>query len=318
MSKPQLLIDTDPGVDDALAILMAAEYAEIAALTVTAGNTGLAHTVRNACRLADLLALDVPVYPGAAEPLLGAPDEDAVHVHGKDGFGDAGLPEPRHRPTHEHAALAINRMSRERPGELTLVALGPLTNLALAVKLDPELPKRIARLVVMGGAVRGQGNTGRLAAEFNIGFDPEAARIVFAAFPAFELVDWELTLRAALDETRVDRWLARGDQRAGFYTSISGLARDYNRRQGRPGVVAADALAMAVAVEPAVVREQARHHLGVELAGAASRGMTVVDWEGRSGRPANARIAMAVDQARFEQLVAGALGAADAPDCSGA
>ncbi|MEW5308227.1 MAG: hypothetical protein WDW38_000202 [Sanguina aurantia] len=183
MTKPQLLIDTDPGVDDALAILMAHAHADVVGLSIAAGNVGLAHTVRNARVLVDLLEADTPVFPGCASPLVRAPDEDAAFVHGQDGFGDIGFPSPHAALAEEPAALALLRLTRERPGELTLVALAPLTNLALALRLDPSLPERVARLVIMGGAVTGHGNTGRVPAEFNIGFDPEAAHVVFEAFP---------------------------------------------------------------------------------------------------------------------------------------
>ena len=153
MSKPQLLIDTDPGVDDALAILMAYAHADIAGLSIAAGNVGLAHTVRNARTLVDLVGAATPVFAGCAAPLVRAADEDAAFVHGQDGFGDIGFAEPAAALADEPAALALLRLTRERPGELTLVALGPLTNLALALRLDPGLPERVARLVVMGGAV---------------------------------------------------------------------------------------------------------------------------------------------------------------------
>ncbi|MEO5829659.1 MAG: nucleoside hydrolase, partial [Rhodanobacter sp.] len=208
MTRPQLLIDTDPGVDDALAILMAYAHADIAGLSIAAGNVGLGHTVRNACTLVDLVGMSTPVFAGCATPLVRAPEEDAAFVHGEDGFGDVGFAEPAAVVSAESAALALLRLTRERPGELTLVALGPLTNLALALRLDPSLPDRVARLVVMGGAVTGHGNTGKVPAEFNIGFDPEAAHVVFEAFPAFDLVDWEATLRHAFDNAEFDGWLA--------------------------------------------------------------------------------------------------------------
>ena len=305
-----LLIDTDPGVDDALAILMAHEHAQICALSVAAGNTGLSHTLRNACTLVDLLGAHTPVYAGGSEPLVQAPDEDAVHVHGMNGFGDVLLPKPDTMPQTEHAAQALIRLTRERPGELTLVALAPLTNLALAVRLDPQLPDRVARLVIMGGAINGHGNMQRGPVEFNLGFDPEAAHVVFAAFPHFDLVDWELCVRHAFAEAEFDRWLAAGDRRAELFARISGKARRYNTERERSGVIAADALAMAVALDPGLVTRAEQQHVGIELDGRLSRGMTVVDWEHRQGRPANARIVLDVDQARFASLVARALGAA--------
>jgi purine nucleosidase len=309
MSRPQLLIDTDPGVDDALAILMAHAHADVAGLGIAAGNVGLAHTVRNARTLVDLLGAATPVFGGCPSPLVRLPEEDAAFVHGKDGFGDVGFPEPAAAVADETAALALLRLTRERPGELTLVALAPLTNLALALRLDPDLPRRVKRLVVMGGAVTGHGNTGRVPAEFNIGFDPEAAHVVFEGFPAFDLVDWEATLRHAFDDAGFDRWLAAGDRRAEFFGKVFGTARAYNASRGRRGIVAADALAMAVAIDPSVVTRSERRHVAVELDGRLTRGATVVDWANRLGRPANANVVLEVDQARFAAMVRRALGA---------
>jgi purine nucleosidase len=308
MIKAPLLIDTDPGVDDALAILMAHQHADVAALTVAAGNVGLGHTVRNARTLVELIGARTPVYAGCPSPLVREPDEDAAFVHGADGFGDVGFPEPKHVAEAEHAALALVRLTRERPGELTLVALGPLTNLALAVRLDPALPERVKRLVIMGGAVTGHGNTGKVPAEFNIGFDPEAAHVVFGAFPMFDLVDWEATMRHAFADEVYERWVASGDRRAAFFEKIFGTARRFNAEHERTGFIAADALAMAVALDPAIVVRAETRHVAIELDGRLTRGATVVDWHRRLGGRANARIVLEVDHDRFGELIAGALG----------
>jgi len=306
--RPALIIDTDPGVDDALAIMMAHAHAEIAALSIAGGNVGLAHTTRNALRLVDVLGADVPVFPGSASPLVfEAPD--AGVVHGSDGFGDTGYFASRRLPEEEHAASAIVRLARERPGELVLVALAPLTNLAIALRLDPTLPERVARLVVMGGAVTGRGNTERVPAEFNIGFDPEAAHVVFSSFPEFDLVDWEACVRHPIAFARFEALLAAGDARARFYAAISRKMRAYSRARGRPGFISADALAVAVALDPAIVTRSELRHVAVETRGALTRGATIVDWEGRLGQTPNARIVLDVDLARFEAFVAVALGA---------
>ena len=308
MSRSHLLIDTDPGIDDALAILMAHAHADVAGLTIVGGNVGLAHTTRNALKLVETLGAATPVFPGSESPLVFAAP-DAGFVHGADGFGDTGYFAASRLPEEEHAASAIVRLARERPGELTLVALAPLTNLALALRLDASLPQRVARLVVMGGAVSGRGNTHHVPAEFNIGFDPEAAHVVFSAWPVFDLVDWEACLRHTFDFDRFEATLGQGDARARFYAAISRKTRAFNRARGRPGVVAADALAMAVALDPKIVTRAESHHVAIETTGAATRGATVVDWEDRLGRPANARIVLEVDRARFEALAAAALGA---------
>ncbi|HEY6940340.1 nucleoside hydrolase [Dokdonella sp.] len=303
-----LLIDTDPGVDDALAILMAHAHASVEGLCIAAGNVGLAHTVGNALKLVETIGAETPVFAGCPAPLV-LPAPGAGFVHGEDGFGDTAYLPAARRADGEHAAAAIVRLARERAGELTLVALAPLTNLALALRLDPELPSRFARLVVMGGAVTGRGNIHLAPVEFNIGFDPEAAHIVFSEWPQFDLVDWEACLRHAMAFDAFERLLAAGDARAAFYAAISRKARAFNRARGR-GMIAADALAMAVALEPSIVTRAERHHVAIELAAGLGRGATVVDWHDRLGGRANANIVLDVDQGRFEALVAAGLGAA--------
>lgn len=305
-----LLIDTDPGVDDALALLMAfaSPAHHVVGLTIAAGNVGLAHTVRNALKLCEIAGADVPVFAGAEAPLL-HPARDAAYVHGADGFGDTGYATPHRAADGEHAALAILRLSHLHAGRLLLVALAPLTNVALALKLDPSLPERIDRLVVMGGAVTAHGNM-TAAAEFNIAFDPEAAHIVFSAFPRVELVDWEAVVRHGVAHEAMDGWLRAQTPQARFYDAISRAtrARAEERRGGRWPL--ADPLAMAVALQPDGVREQAGRPLMVELDGRHTRGATVVDWRREGGEPDNAAILLAYDQGRFEDLLRDALGGA--------
>ena len=305
MEHLKLLIDTDPGVDDALAILMAHRHADVLGLSVAAGNVGLHHTVANALKLVDTIGAATPVFAGCATPLVRAA-EDAAFVHGLDGFGDTAYVPSARRAEREHAAQAILRLSHEHAGQLVFVAMAPLTNLALALRLDPGLPQRVARLVIMGGAVTGRGNTSA-SAEFNVGFDPEAAHIVFSAWPRIELIDWELVTRHGIAFDVVERWLAADNPRAQFFAAISRKTRAWTRTRGRPKLLVADALAIAVALQPDLVTRAEDHHIAIELDGRLTRGATVVDWENRSGHAANARIVLAVDQARFEALVASAL-----------
>lgn len=303
-----LLIDTDPGVDDALALLMAfADPAhEVVGLGIAAGNVGLQHTVANALKLCEVCDVDVPVFAGAAEPLLHAA-EDAAFVHGRDGFGDTGYAPATLSVQPGHAANAIVRLAREHEGRLLLVCLGPLTNLALALKLDPQLPSRVARCVVMGGAVTAHGNMSP-AAEFNIGFDPEAAHIVFSAFPMLDLADWEATVRHGLPHVDVERWLAADSPRARFYRDISAHTRAWSLDRRGARWLCADGLAMAYALRPQDAQTLVRP-LAVELTGRRSRGATVVDWEQRWGWPDNVRLLERYDQAGFEAMVAAALAA---------
>ncbi len=250
--KIPLLIDTDPGVDDALALLMAFHSPghEVVGLTIAAGNVGLDHTVRNALKLREVAGLGgIPVFPGCDGPLVHKPREDAAHVHGRDGFGDIGYADPGGQAEAEHAALAILRLSHQHAGRLLLVALGPLTNLALALRLDPTLPQRVARLVVMGGAVSAHGNITPVA-EFNVGFDPEAAHVVLSGFPRYDLADWEATLAHGFHHRKVEQWLAAASPRARFYEAISRQTRLWSEDRRGEFWHSADSLAMAWALEP--------------------------------------------------------------------
>ena len=311
-NKIPLLIDTDPGVDDALALLMAFadEHHEVIGLTVAAGNVGLAHTVRNALKLCEVAGReDVPVFAGTPDPLV-YPAEDAAHVHGRDGFGDVDLPRAARSAEAEHAALAILRLSHQHDGELLLVALGPLTNIALALKLDPSLPQRVKRFVVMGGAINGHGNI-TPSAEFNIAFDPEAAHIVFSAFPQIELADWEATVAHGLLHRDVGQWLAADTDKARFYELISRQTRTWSEDSRGERWYAADALAMAWALQPQGATRVESRPLSIETAGGLTRGATVVDWNRQTGMPDNVAMLVGYDQARFERQVRGALGLAD-------
>lgn len=307
--KIPLLIDTDPGVDDALALLMAFDdnAHEVVGLTVAAGNVGLHHTVANALKLCEVAGrADVPVFAGCAEPLLHAAP-DAAYVHGRDGLGDVGFSPATRGAEAEHAALAILRLSHAHAGRLVLVALGPLTNVALALKLDPSLPQRVARLVVMGGAVTAHGNI-TPAAEFNVYFDPEAAKIVFEAFERFDLSDWEATLAHGFGHGDFAGWLAAGDARAAFYADISRHTREWAEGLRGPHWHCADALAMAFALAPGGATETRERPVEVALAAGPGRGVTVVDWNRQTGQPDRARILLRYDQAAFEARVRRALG----------
>lgn len=307
----KLLIDTDPGVDDAWAILMALADpgVEVLGLTVVAGNVGIQHCLRNACKLLEVAGReDIPVFPGAARALAGDL-ERADFVHGEDGFGDTGYLPPRKRPEAEVAAQAIVRLAHAHAGELTLVALGPLTNLALALALEPALPALLARLVVMGGALDGRGNLDRAAVEFNFGADPEAAAVVFRQFPRIELVDWSTTLAHLLPLAELRCWLAAGDRRARFYGAIARKAIAFQQRL-HPGLIhAADALAMCAALAPERVEAAEELELAIELGGRHTRGMSVVRRRAVASAPVAVRAVQRIDPVTFRARLAAALGA---------
>jgi len=308
---PALLIDTDAGVDDALALMLALAHpgAEVAGVTAVGGNVPLARVVPNVFEVLHVMgAEEVPVFPGAREPLLPGERVHATEFHGEDGLGDYPKRRARVRPEREPAALAIARLARERPGELTLVALGPLTNLALALRLEPELPRLLRRLVVMGGAHTARGNTPHWAAEFNFYYDPEAAQMAVQAFEELTLVTWETTLAHPINWEEHDRLAALDTPRARFYAAITRTTRGFLEKRGLPGLLIPDPLAMAAALDPGAVTAEARHRGWVETCGVHTRGQLVLD-HGRSPETPNVRVVTGMDRARvferFRQALAG-------------
>ena len=184
-----------------------------------------------------------------------------------------------------------------------------MTNLALALRLDPTLPQRVARLVVMGGAATAHGNITPVA-EFNIGFDPESAHVVLSEFPRYDLADWEATIAHGFHHRRAEAWLAADSPRARFYEAISRQTRLWSEDRRGELWHSADAMAMAWALEPEGALEQAERPVAVETEGRLARGLTAVDWNRQTGAPDNARILLRYDQARFESRVEAALAAA--------
>lgn len=301
----RLVIDTDPGVDDAEAIMIASAYpgASIEAVTVVGGNVPLKHTTVNACKILEVLGENAPVFAGSPGPLVALPDEDAAFVHGEDGLGEAGLPAPTRTVEKEHAANALVRLANENPGELSLVAIGPLTNVALATRLDPDLPKKYKELIIMGGAIYAQGNTVNTTAEFNIYFDPEAAYVVFDAWPELTMISWEATMAHPITPDKLAQLKNNDNPRGQFFDAISAKVIKFIKEvMGRDALFGADPLAMAVALEPEIVTKMAKHYVHVERMGGASRGQTIVDWNNRSGHEANANIVLEVDEERFFEM----------------
>ena len=191
-----IIIDTDAGVDDAIALMLALgdSNTKVEAVTTVAGNVDVDRVTHNVGIVLDRMGADAPIFHGCDRPLIG----ERIHaagVHGEDGLGDSNLP-PSKRAVHsQHAALAMARLARERPGELSLVALAPLTNVALAMRLDASFAANLKSVTVMGGAVQAQGNSSPVA-EFNVLADPEAAKIVLGAGVAdLSLLSWETTVK---------------------------------------------------------------------------------------------------------------------------
>jgi len=272
------LIDTDTASDDAVAILMAlaAPDVRVAALTAVAGNVGLEQATRNALYAAEIAGSDVPVFKGAAAPLVRR-HEDAFWFHGRDGFGDRGFAAPRRGAERENAVDALVRLAEAEPG-LTLVTLGPLTNIALALARDPGFARRIGRCVVMGGAPCCEGNV-TPAAEYNIWVDPEAARRVFRSQLPIEMIGWHVSRGASvLDEAEIADILALDTPKAHFAIDCNARAKEaYFTQTGERGLSLADPTAMAVALDRGIGTSWSRHFVEIECASELTRGMTIVD-----------------------------------------
>ena len=289
-----LIIDTDAGVDDAIAILMALNHphTQVVGITTVNGNANVDQVTNNVCLVLDQVNRDVPVYKGCDRPLFAA-QLGSESIHGNDGLGDVSakyLPSQR-KPEMEHAALALIRLAREHAGNFTLLTLGPLTNLALAARIDPNFVNNVPCLVVMGGAIEARGNESP-SAEYNIFADPEAAAIVFeAGFPEIWLLSWETTLKYPLSWEQYGQYANCGTPVGDFFKNITNLtARVLREGLGLPGFLLPDPLAAAVALDPEIVFEAPYLPVSVVTNGDQARGMTIVDWMKQTGEPANVHI----------------------------
>jgi purine nucleosidase len=303
------LIDTDAGSDDAVALVMALRHRaiETKAITVVAGNVPLESAVQNALFVCELCEREVPVHAGADGPLERRL-ETAQHIHGSDGFGDIGLDLKGRRPAAENAVRAIVRTAAAHEGELEIVTLGPLTNLALALREDPGLSGRVRRCVVMGGTGRGPGNITPVA-EFNIWVDPEAAQIVFDSDLEIELVGWDISIAHALFDPAQARLLRDiGGTFAEFCIDIQNTLDTFQTtKMGIRGFDLPDAIAMAIALDPEVATDRRRYHVEIETTSELCRGQTVIDRFGVRGLEPNAEIIGAADRPRFLELLEAAL-----------
>ncbi len=302
-----LIIDTDAGVDDAMAILMALAKpdCEVVAITTVSGNVHVDRVLSNVGIVLDVArAQEIPFYRGADRPLVGRPI-DAVGVHGRDGLGDVGFPESRRAPQGMHAAVALVEIARRMEGQCTLVALGPLTNLALAVQLEPDLPRLLRGTVIMGGAFKGRGNVTPVA-EFNVFCDPEAARVVFSSGFRPVVVSWDVALDTPVPWDEWDALLAKGEIGKRFVGPISARLRSLLAERGLDGMLVPDPLAMVAALEPGAV-SLSDAWVDVEARGEVGRGLTVMGERLLAQRAPNARVALRVDGHALSALLERAL-----------
>jgi purine nucleosidase len=276
--KTPFLIDTDTASDDAVALIMALRsmQVEVLAITTVAGNVDVQQATRNALYTAELCDSKVSVFGGAERPLKRA-HVDASWFHGRDGLGDRGYPPPRRAVEKQSAADAIIETIESHPG-LVMVTLGPLTNVALALRKKPGIAAKVSRCVVMGGAPCCEGNV-TPAAEYNIWCDPEAARIVVRSGLPIELVGWHLCRgEAVLNPSDIQKVLDFGTPIARFAIECNSRGQEaFLEQTGEHGICLPDPIAMAIALDASIVTSQSEHFVDVETESELTRGMTVVD-----------------------------------------
>ena len=309
--RPKILIDCDPGHDDAVAILYAARHLDLVGVTTVFGNGTVEDTTRNALSVLTLAGLDIPVARGCGRPLIGeaplAPD-----VHGASGLDGVEMPEPRSGPVGAHAVEFLIETARRHRGELVVAIIGAHTNVAIALRLEPRLAEWVAGFTIMGGTA-GVGNLTPCAC-VNVLSDPEAAHIVFSSGVPIHWIGYEMTRTVLMREADIERLLSSGRAVAG---AVAGLASYYRGRQravfGIDGAPMHDSCAIVPFVREGLIRYE-EVPIEVELASPLTRGMTVVDRRPirpgielksvRPKRPPNARMAVEADvRAIIDDLV---------------
>jgi inosine-uridine nucleoside N-ribohydrolase len=302
MAVTQIILDCDPGHDDAIALLLAlaSPEVELVGVTTVAGNSTLEKTTANALRVLEFAGRgDVPVAAGAGRPLVRERDI-AAHVHGETGLDGPDLPPPAGAPVDQHAVAFIAGQIRAREGRITLVPTGPLTNIALLLALEPDA--RPERIVLMGGAI-GEGNR-TPAAEFNIWADPEAARRVFESGIDVTMIGLDVTHQALITPAHAEE--LRGAGRAG--TMVAELVDFYSRFHRSvytdlAGSPMHDPVALAHVIRPGLV-ETRPARIDVDCSWGQGRGRTNVDWRGRhDGREPNATVGLGIDPAAFTRFL---------------
>jgi len=297
--RPRIILDCDPGVDDAMAIITASLWTDLVALTTVSGNVNVQHTTENALRIRNLLKMPVPIHRGADRPLAAKP-VDARHVHGTTGLADIDLPLGDSEPDSINAVEAIVELTRLEEG-LHLVPIGPLTNIALAIQLDPKIVQRIASITLMGGSARGGNVTA--AAEFNIFADVEAADEVFKSGAPLKMVGLNLTQQLQMERSHVE--VCRSfDHPVG---EVAARLIEYNlsvpRGDGLSGSgVMHDPCAVLAVSHPHLIKSEPRQVV-IEVDGKHTRGQTLVDERSKNTKDFNCQVAYTIETDKALALI---------------
>ncbi|MGI6640491.1 MAG: nucleoside hydrolase [Limnochordia bacterium] len=304
--RRKVILDVDTGHDDAMAILLAAAHQslDLQAITVTAGNQVLEKTVANTIDVCSLAGISVPIYAGMARPLVREPLVSDF-IHGDSGLGSVVFPPAARKAESEHAVDFLIRACLEADGDLTLIPVAPLSNIAMALLREPNIKRGIKEIILMGGSI-GVGNF-TPAAEFNIYADPEAAKIVFESGVPITMIGLELTHQAMVSPEVAEEVRMIGTPVAHLVTQLlSDYGEAYRQLMGFSGPPVHDVCAVAYAIDPSLI-ETTPMRVDIETTPGLCYGRTVCDFYGITGREPNADVALTLDQRRFWPLFVEAL-----------
>jgi purine nucleosidase len=303
MTPKRIIIDTDPGVDDALTFLLALASPEIhlEALTITQGNVTVERGTRNALAVLELLdASHIPVAQGTSLPMVGPLLASDV-VHGSSGLGNAKLPEPKTKPVLQHAIDYLIERFLAEPGEISLFAIGPLTNVALAIRKEPRFARAVKEMVIMGGAIREGGNI-TPQAEFNVYTDPHAAHVVFHSGIPITLIPLDVTHKCMLYVEQIKRLNQHETPISRFVADATAVYIDFTKsKTGVDGCALHDPLTLATILAPELLSFE-EHYVDVDISGSVSMGKTFADFYHSTGKPANMKVALDVRGEEFVKL----------------
>lgn len=307
--KKRVIIDTDTAGDDTISILTALHYFQVEGITVTGGNVQFEQQVENALYTIQIAGRSgqVPVYKGYERPLMGIGENmhlTVEDVHGKDGMGDSFFEKADQSPSEGHAVDFLIETVHKYPGEVHILGIAPLTNIAMAIKKDPSIISKIPHVYIMGGTNNALGNI-TPSAEYNFFVDPEAAKIVLHSGIPLTMVGWEMCTRYSImddyDHQEIEALATKG---AKFFKDVNKVVMKFNKSVHKlHGTTHPDTLLAAVAANESIMTKSNLYHVDIETVGELTRGYSLVDINNRLNRPKNVRVCEAIDRIAFKEMI---------------
>ena len=308
----KIIIDTDTAGDDTIAILTALHSFDVLGITITGGNVDFNQQIDNALYTTEIAGYDnIPVYPGYEGPIFGQDESHTTveDVHGSDGMGDSFFPKPKRAAEDSHAIDFIIKTVHENPGEVTLLAIAPLTNIAMAIKKDPTIVDKVKHLYIMGGTNNALGNIVP-SAEYNFYVDPEAAKLVLQSGIEMTMVGWDMcTDYSLMFDKEHEEIEALGTKGSKFFTDVNRVVKKFNKEVHKlDGTTHPDTLLVAIAADEKIMSQSNKYFVDVETKGELTRGYSLVDINGRLDKEPNVRVCEKVDRERFKAHLYDVLG----------